>query len=229
MALERVESTSERTEIGPLRLYREDLMRIWEILSQLGSVEAEVNGKFKITEPSGWEELARSTREPVTSVKFNAKGSDYDDPRISVTLHKKLLNYIYVYQVTHEARGLVSVLKEELREHRRFNPPFWLTALASGLAGVPVAVLLFLWLDSLGAEGGPVSLVVYSTVMLFVWLGVPLADVKSKIVNVTYAEAPRFRERLLEDQGVALFWTVVGVALGGVVGYLVNQLPPLAG
>ncbi|QVJ00340.1 hypothetical protein KGD82_16390 [Nocardiopsis eucommiae] len=228
MALERVEPISDRIEIHPLRLYREDLLRIWEILSQLGQVEATVNDKFKITDPSGWEELARSTREPVTSVEFSAKGAELSDPRISVTLRKHLSNYIHVYQVNNEARGLMSLIKDELREHRKFNPPLWVRALITFGLAVPIAVLMGIWIHSMGADAW-VSVGIYATVGFFAGAGSLMSTTKSKFLNATYAEAPKFRERLLEDGGVNLFWTLVGIGFGGVMGYLVNQIPPLSG
>jgi hypothetical protein len=230
MPLERVEASYERIELEPLSLHREDLVRASDILAQHGPVEVKVNDKFKFTEPSGWEEVARTTREPVTSVKIEAR-NERAYPSIELSLSTKYGSYIHIHGTNNELRGLAATLKSELGAHKRRNIPFWMRVAISQLFNLTVAATVATWMIIAGTDGRAALLTALPAGLVSMgltsWIPLVYQETKTKIVNATYAEDPPFRERLFEDHGVALFWTIFGCILGGLIGYFVNQLPPL--
>ncbi|KOX12488.1 hypothetical protein ADL05_21690 [Nocardiopsis sp. NRRL B-16309] len=101
----------------------------------------------------------------------------------------------------------------------------------SQLFNLVVAATVATWMIIAGTDGRvallSTLLAALASLGLTSWIPLVYQETKTKIVNATYAEDPPFRERLFEDHGVALFWTIFGCILGGLIGYFVNQLPPL--
>lgn len=217
MSWKQIRKRQETERLGPLRLYRDDLEAIAKTLDEFGDLEITVNGEVRCSDPGGFAELGNQLPERLESVVMEAAAGE---AMVRVELGQGAK--IEVIEPGLAARGAQARIKEICvpRVVRRG----WRIFLYF-LLFVVFALLSPLLKEQLSSS----QWTVLFSVVLAIFAFFSLADIaimeKNKledvILNVPRSERPPFIERLFADRGVSAFWTLVG----GVIGYLANQIP----
>ena len=227
-------SRPRRTET-PLRLarlYREELVEAARIVrDECGNVEIDFH-----------DDRGTTGTAPEAFDRFAATGGPERLQRLTITGRRGTTSLQLLIAPT-EARVIVEEPDNSARGAAQQlvatcgapSPPAgykirrFLSALATG-GGVAFLALLFLWWgsdssDDAGADSlmAAFMLVVSFSLGVRVWRLPP--PLKTVLINAPRAQRPTWWERHRKD-ALLLF---IGGVVGGVIGYFVNQLPPLQG
>lgn len=237
MAIRRIKKHAEPHPLGRLKLYRDDLEAIAQVLAEFGELEITVNDELTGTEPEDFgkmrDELPKQSPERLERVRM---GASRGETAVWVEIGSSAKAVLVEPDV--HARGVLTNIKE-ICERRRMNAPLWAFL---ALAPMSVALPLYLFVVAIGGWSEElefaVSVVLGLSLTVMVAVMAPQmvrsffdfgggASSKDIIINMPRAERLPFRERLFADSGVSAFWAVVGLLGGGMISYLVNQLPGL--
>ncbi|MBQ1081579.1 MULTISPECIES: hypothetical protein [Nocardiopsis] len=230
MAWKRIKKRQETYPLGRLKLYRDELEDIARVLAEFGTLSFLVNeDEVSGNEPEDFARMADELPDRLGLVQMSATK---EETRVVVEIGSD--SRVVLIEPNNDAYGSLTRIKK-ICAPCRMNAPLWVI-----LSFVPagIALALYNFVSFMGGESKEletatsfllaVSLVVMLvTIVTYAIRGIFDFTLESAsrdiILNVNRAERPTFKERLIADRGVALFWAVFGAILG----YLGNQLPGL--
>lgn len=235
MAVERI---SERTETHPLgvirihRYYRDDLENIARVMAEFGTLTIEVNEELTGSEPEDFAEMRTEFDLPERLNRVRMVASQ-GESKVLVELGPG--SRIGLIEPNIAAHGALTRIKEICANCRARR--WWVFGLLFAFA-CSVAALVTIYTADEGPPQGSVVLLAGALLGAALVTGAVsmtgyIAEVKrgakmrDLILNVPRSERPTFGQRLIADGGVSLFWGGIGLVGGGVVSWVVNQLPGL--
>ncbi|MCO6000138.1 hypothetical protein [Actinoallomurus rhizosphaericola] len=188
MTLRRTQSPIEHTELGHLKLYRDDLIKIAKILAEIGPLEIKC-GDWEGDDPTDFDSPDLPERLP--GVEMTAT-----DGTIGVGVRlKRNEAIVIVAEPTSLTEGVLSRIQRITKPRRRA-----VTAVRYDMPGGPKIAIR------------PIS------------AKTPVVRSSALLINDYRENRPTFWERTRDDWIVGAVWCVVGLVLGGVIGYWVNTI-----
>ncbi|OOC52614.1 MULTISPECIES: hypothetical protein [Nocardiopsis] len=233
MAVERVKKRRETHPLGRLKLYRDDMEAIARVLAEFGTLSFLVNEEVSGNEPEDFAKIRDELPERLDLVQMAATREG-----LHVVVEIGPGAKVGLVEPDIAAYGALTRV-QQICAPCRMGRSWWLLLVLAAVCFVSVAggIVALTLNERMFQETGLVSGVI---ALIFGGLGLGISgaavrassekggsEVKDIILNVPRAERPTFGQRLVADGGVSFFWAAVGLIGGGLIGYLVNQLPGL--